>query len=266
MENKLLSRQEVPASLTWDLAAIYPSEEAYQQDRSRMKDLADHIAQTYPGTLTTPEGIVGCLKEYFVLRQIILWVGHYADLAAAVDYCDAAVQERSGIANRDIAQCSSKLSFIESEIIAQPESVIRNAMALYPEGSGYLSNLLRWKPHQLHPEAERVLAAHAGAMRLPYEAYDTAKLGDMDFPDFEADGQRFPLGYSLFEDDYEYDRRTEVRRTAFRTFSDKIRQYSKVTACLYNNQVQQEKVQADLRGFSSVFEYLLFGLTNIPIC
>lgn len=259
MENKLLSRSEVPVALTWDLSALYPAEEDFYQDIAHMKKQSHMIAETYKGRLTSPEQIVACLKAYFEVRKIMTLVNHYADLAASVDYYDTCIQERNGKTNREITLCASELSFIDSEIIEQPEQVILEASACFEAGHCYLMDLLRQKPHQLHPEAERVLTAYSGSIELPYETYNAAKLADMEFPDFEADGEKFPLGYSLFEDDYEYDKRTAVRHTAFRTFSEKLREYSNVTACAYNSLVQQEKVSANLRGFSTVFEYLLFN-------
>ena len=92
----------------------------------------------------------------------------------------------------------------------------------------------------------------------PYEVYNMAKLADMQFPSFTVDGKEYPLGYSLFEDDYEYERDTAVRRAAFDAFSAKLRQYENVTASAYNALVRQEKSMADLRGYPSVFDYLLF--------
>ena len=80
----------------------------------------------------------------------------------------------------------------------------------------------------------------------------------MQFPPFTVNGKEYPLGYSLFEDDYEYERDTDVRRAAFAAFSDKIRQYENVTGAAYNACVTTEKVESRLRGYDSVFDYLLF--------
>ena len=84
------------------------------------------------------------------------------------------------------------------------------------------------------------------------------KLADMKFDAFTVGEKEYPLGYSLFEDDYEYEKDSQVRRAAFAAFSKKIREYENVTAAAYNTQVQTEKTMANLRGFGSVFESLLF--------
>ena len=52
----------------------------------------------------------------------------------------------------------------------------------------------------------------------------------MKFPSFTVNGKEYPLGYSLFEDNYEYDTDPEVRRAAFNAFYEKIAQYQNVTA------------------------------------
>ena len=175
-----------------------------------------------------------------------------------MDYSDAALQEQNEKMSQLVSQTLSRLSFINSEIIEQDEEVLREAIASGGGNSGYLSDLLRQKPHQLQPETERVLTALAPSFNTPYQVYNMAKLADMRFPTFSAGGQEFPLGYSLYEDDYEYDPRTEVRRNAFTAFYGKLREYENVTAAAYQSQVQTEKTMATLRGFSSVYDSLLF--------
>jgi oligoendopeptidase F len=95
-------------------------------------------------------------------------------------------------------------------------------------------------------------------MEVPYQIYNMAKLADMKFPPFEAGGKEYPLGYSIFEDDYEYEKDTEIRRKAFRAFSKKLRDYENVTAAAYNARVQSEKAESTVRGYQSVFDFLLF--------
>lgn len=258
MAKELLARKDVPVEQTWDLSLIYPNEEAMYADAEKMKELSRHIAETYKGHLDTPENIVSCLKDYEELQKIEILVLHYTDLAASVDYYDNYIQERNGKMGRLLSEISSELSFIESEITQQDEAVLEAAVEKAEGSKLYLKDILRGKPYQLHPEAERVLAAVSQTTGAPYEIYNVTKLADMKFDNFTVDGESYPLGYSLFEDDYEYDGRTPVRRAAFEAFSTKLRQYENVTAAAYNTQVQFEKTMASLRRFSNIFDYLLF--------
>lgn len=256
---ELLTRKDVPEELTWDLTALYKTEADIKSDVERVSALTDKIESEYKGKLNTPENILACLDLYREWQQILWFAASYRNLAASVDYNDSKLQEDDEAMSRLCANLGSRLSFIDSEITAQPDSVIVSAIAKGGPNCGYLKELLRWKPHQLEPETEKVLAALAPAFGTPYNVYNMAKLADMRFPGFNAAGEEHPLGYSLFEDKYEYDPRTEVRREAFRCFSEKLREYQNVTAAAYQSQVQKEKTMAKLRGFDSVFDYLLFG-------
>ncbi len=251
-------RKDVPREETWDLSLIYPTEEAYLADIEKIKALTDEICANYRGKLTTPEAILTCLDQYEEVEILSAWIEAYSGLAVEVDRLDSAALERDRKNGTLFTDIYSRLSFIRSEIIEQPEEVLQEAVAKATRSRGYLRDILREKPHMLSPETERVLAAFSQSFSTPYEIYNMAKLADMKFPSFTVNGREYPLGYSLFEDDYEYQRDTEVRRAAFRAFSEKIRQYENVTAAAYNACVTQEKVESRLRGHQSVFDYLLF--------
>ncbi len=258
-KNELKSRKDIPPVLTWDLSLIYATEEEMYQDAEKVKTLCNHIEETYKGKLDTPQAINACLDEFREMSRLLLLVGYYCDLAVSVDYYDTHNQERNEAIASMTAEISSHLSFIDNEIAEQEDAVIQEAVTLSAENGHYLKNILRTKPHLLHPEAERVLAALSRTIQAPDQIYNMAKLADMKFDAFTAEGREYPLGYSLFEDNYAYEINTAVRRAAFDAFSAKIRQYENVTATAYNTQVQTEKTIATLRGFDSVFDSLLFG-------
>ena len=252
-------RKDVPEELTWDLSAIYATEEEMLRDADTMETLSKELEQRYKGKLNTPEQINSCLDQFRELYELVTLVSTYTDLAVSVDYYDVHNQERNGRISLKLSEIFSRLSFIDSEILEQDTAVLQAAIDSAKENRLYLEELLRQKPHHLTPETERALAALSPALNAPYQVYNMAKLADMQFPSFKAEGKEYALGYSLFEDDYEYDPRTEVRHAAFRTFSDKLREYSNVTAAAYQAKIQTEKIMANLRGFSSVFDSLLFG-------
>lgn len=256
---ELKSRGDIPVELTWDLSSIYATEEEMYADVEKLKSLSARMAEDYKGKLNDPRTINACLDDLRELERLLTLTGTYCDLAVSVDYYDTYNQERNEKLSRLAAEISSALSFIDSEIIEQDEDMLREAVRMATDNRHYLEDILRNKPHQLHPETERALAALSQSLYAPYQIYNMAKLADMKFDSFQAGGKEYPLGYSLFEDDYEYEKDTEVRRTAFAAFSKKIREYENVTAAAYNTQVQTEKTMATLRNFGSVFDSLLFG-------
>ncbi len=251
-------RKDVPVELTWDLTSIYKTTDDLKADMARLKELAAKTEAAYKNRLTDADSIVACLDAYTEITRLIVLIGSYTDLAASVDYYDAALQDRNEAAGKLIAETESRLSFIADEIANQSEEVLYAAIEKAQGTKLYLKDILREKAHRLHPETEKALAALAQTFSSPYSIYNMAKLADMRFDNFTVNGKEYPLGYSLFEDDYEYEKDPEVRRAAFRSFSNKLRQYENVTAAAYNAQVQREKTMSDLRGFDNVFESLLF--------
>ena len=242
----------------WDLSSIYATEEALLSDAERMKQLAASIEKNYKGKLDTPEAIDACLDAYREFYTLAVLTGNYCELAVSVDYYNTHNQDLNERILRLTSQLMSKVSFIRTEICAQSDDVLRRARELATANRGYLEEIIRSKPHQLSAETEQVLAALSQSKTVPMQVYNMAKLADMKFPAFTVNGKSYPLGYSLFEDNYEYEKDPQVRRAAFSAFSAKLREYENVTAAAYNAQVQNEKAEASVRGFDSVIDYLLF--------
>ena len=256
---KLNARKDVPVNETWDLSLIFAKEADFEAAVEKMKALADTLEKTYKNALTTPESIAECLALYEELEILLYQTTSYTSLAVSVDYTDTEAQKKDAKLSALAAEVESRLSFIESEIADAPEELIRAAMGKTERAKHYLAEILREKPHRLSAETEKVLAALSPVFNAPYDIYHMTKLADMKFDSFTVNGKEYPLGYSLFEDEYEYEADTDVRRAAFRAFSDKLRQYENTTAATYNTYLTQQRILAHQRGFADMFEADLFA-------
>lgn len=255
---KLNARKDVPVNETWDLSLIFAAEADFEAAVEKAKALADTLEKTYKNALTTPESIAECLALYEELEILLYQTTSYTSLAVSVDYTDTEAQKKDAKMTALAAEIGSRLSFIESEIANAPEELIRAAMDKTGRAKHYLAEILREKPHRLSAETEKVLAALSPVFNAPYDIYHMTKLADMKFGSFTVNGREYPLGYSLFEDEYEYEADTDVRRAAFRAFSDKLREYENTTAATYNTYLTQQRIMAKQRGFADMFEADLF--------
>lgn len=255
---KLNARKDVPVNETWDLSLIFAAEADFEAAVEKAKALADTLEKTYKNALTTPESIAECLALYEELEILLYQTTSYTSLAVSVDYTDTEAQKKDAKITALAAEIGSRLSFIESEIADAPEELIRAAMDKTGRAKHYLAEILREKPHRLSAETEKVLAALRPVFNAPYDIYHMTKLADMKFGSFTVNGREYPLGYSLFEDEYEYEADTDVRRAAFRAFSDKLREYENTTAATYNTYLTQQRIMAKQRGFADMFEADLF--------
>ncbi len=255
---ELRARRDVPVGETWDLSLIYAEEKLMWEDLERTKAAVKALGETYTGKLNKAGNIVACLDamEGILISFSRLW--NYAGLAMEADYTDNDLREREEKVSDEITRMESEIAFVDSEILLAPEDELKAAVGMAKGCKRYLEDLIAKKAHMLSPETEKTLAALGKVFDVPYTVYNTMKLADISFDPFTAGGKEYPLGYSLFEDDYELEADTEVRRAAFRAFSSTLKKYENTTAAAYNACVTREKTMSELRGFSDVFDYLLF--------
>ncbi|WP_336046831.1 oligoendopeptidase F [Solibacillus ferritrahens] len=253
----MLKRNEVPVGETWNLNDLFSSEEAYLEAIEEVKELVDTSAKQLPGTITDAKGAIAAIEATEKIQLKLVPIGTYASLSHSVDQTNTENQMRSAQFGSLAASIATKLSFVKSDLLALDEAILKEAQLLNPAYENYINKLLIQKPYQLHPEAEKALAAFGATFDAPYELYNTTKLVDMDFPNFEVDGEQFPLSYNLFEGDWELETDTKKRRAAFKAFSSKLRDYQHTTAKTYNTHLKIEKTDADLRGYETIFDSLL---------
>lgn len=257
MSGALPGRHEVEKDLTWDLTSIFRDEKSFNEAVSKIESMTERIERDHRTGLKTAEDITSCMDIMRELRMILGWVSTYASLAAAADQKDQEAQERDLRIESLIAKVSSRLSFVDSQLAVTPDPLLKEATIIRDENKGYLEEIIRKKPHMLSQDTERTLSALSTALESPYRVYNTAKLADLTFSPFEAKGNQHELSFLSFEGRWEYEKDVEIRRAAFNSFSRKLSEYQHTMAAAYQTQVSKEKTMSELRGFPSVFEYLL---------
>jgi len=257
MSEGLPLREEVPVKETWDLKDLFTSDQAfYQQTLEQVVQMSLDFNHTYYQKLNNIETIEKALDEYERILIEIDRLYNYPELRLSVDTSNEEAQKVNAKLNTTSGKLAGLLSFVDSEILELPDEIISElrSQTKYPH---FIKQLQNRKPYQLSADVEKVLATLTPTLRSPFELYGTTKSLDINFESFDYEGVTYPLDYATFENEYEDYPSPEFRRKSFRAFSDALRQYQHTTAATYNMQVQQEKIEADLRGYDSVIDYLL---------
>ncbi|KGR74187.1 oligoendopeptidase F [Ureibacillus sinduriensis] len=254
----MLKRSEVKVEETWDLAPLFETEQLFEEAIETVLAKANMIENEFKGKITNAQDAVNVIAAYQNLYEALVPIGTYASLSLSEDQTNDVAQMRSAKVGQHYSKIGAQLSFITSELLLLEESVLTEAKGLAPQFERFIDKLIRKKPYQLHPEAEKALAAFGTTFDAPYELYNTTKLVDMKFDNFEANGQSYPLSYNSFEGDWELESDPEIRRKAFEAFSSKLRDYQHTTAKTYDTHLKIEKTDADLRGYDTIFDSLLF--------
>ena len=252
-------RSDVKIEETWNLADLFKTEEDYNAAVTDLEKEVDAYAEKFNGHIVDAPSALDALRGYETIVAKMVPIGTYTSLSSNEDQTNDIAQMRASQYGSTAAKISSKLSFINSELSELPAETLEEAMKQSADFKNFLEKLIRKKEYQLHPEVEKTLAAFSSTFSGPYSLYNTTKMVDMAFDDFEVDGKKYPLSYVSFEGDWESETDTNTRRTAFEAFSTKLKEYQHTTAKTYDMHLQTEKTTADIRGYDTIFDYLLFN-------
>lgn len=256
MTSGLPFRKDVPELEKWNLNDLFNSDEQFYDTLDNVLNQSKSFNQQYKGKISDAKMIKKVLSEFENILIQLDRLGNYAELRLSVDTANTDAQTLSAKLSTNYGKISSQLSFVESEILMLPEEVIKQAIE-ESDVPHYLEKLIESKPYQLSPEVEQVMASLSPTFQSAYELYGTTKMLDIAFESFEHNNVTYPMDYATFENEYEDNANPEFRQKSFKSFSDALKKYQHTTAATYNQHVQQEKIEADLRGYDSVIDYLL---------
>ena len=257
MENKVLKRNEVNQQETWDLTRLFKTEADYEAGLKEAEVLIDAFVAKYEGKITTAQMVNNSLDEYRAMIETIHSVSYYQSLHIASDQTNEENAVRSGKFGNFSAELNKKLVFFGNELQELDPEILKAAAVESTENRRYLEKLIDALKHKLAPEVEIALSELGQSLDAPYENYEKFKLSDMTFDSFEVNGKTYEQSFTLFENGQQSEADTAIRHAAFENFYEKLGQYENGLANNYKTQVLTEKAYANLKGFDTVFDYLL---------
>ncbi|HHX66475.1 MAG TPA: oligoendopeptidase F [Gallicola sp.] len=252
----LVKREDVNKKYTWDLSLIYKNDDEYEKDIETLNILVEKFVKNYEGKITSVELIIDSLKDYSLILEKLNLIASYASLSLSVDYGNMENYKKSIRADDISDDIMSKISFLEVEILNNSMEILEEA-AKNKEYSTYIKRLIEEKPYIKTLETEKSIKKLNGSLNSFYGIYNSIKLQDITFPNFYVNGKEYELSYNLFEGMYENHNNTEIRREAFKVFSETLEKYKNSTAATYLAHCQKDKAISEIRGFNSTTEYLL---------
>ena len=257
MKKQLPKRHELNPQHTWDMTNLFKSETLYQQAFDAAEQDVHLFCTKFEGKLQTEQHINEALELYQDIQGRLTRIGAYASLQSSTDSISEENQMRQGKAMLRLQSIAKKMAFFTSALKQIDDAILLKAAELHPDHGYYLNDVIKDKKHALSPEVEETLVALSPTLNAPYINYNRFKLADMRFDDFEVNGVSYPNSFTLFENEYQHDPNTDVRRAAYETFYQKLATYQHGFASNYHAHLQKEKVLSELRGYDSVYEYLL---------
>lgn len=257
MSEEILDRSSVAEELKWDLSSIFPSQADFEEALKALPGEVDAFAAKYNGNLKDADTVVAAVKEYEGLIAKASHLGQYAHLPVSVDIFDSEAQQQTRFTSNILAGISAKLSFFTSQVEDLDETTLDAVVDKEPTFEAYIRKIKKSKLAKLDPKVEEALAQLSPVLSAPSEIFEQARSADADYGTFEVDGKEYPLSFVLYEEVYMYSEDPKIRRAAYDKFSTVLSQYKNVVATAYYTHLQKEKTLATMRGYDSIFDYLL---------
>lgn len=255
---KIKKRSEVEEKLKWNIKALYNTEKDYEDDLNKLVNLSKDFKKKYENNLKDEKTILEAMEVFEEIQILVDHTINYVSLTQSVDMTDDESNRRSGKFDMIISEVFGDLSFFESELSTLDVSLLEKCRDGNPYFKSYFEDLILEKPHILSKEVEETLSKLNLVLEAPLTGYDNTKLVDMSFEDFEIDGKNYEMSFVKFENEYQLEPNTKVRRKAYENFAQTLDKYKHTVATYYNTQVQKEKILSKMRGYDSIFDYLLF--------
>ncbi|HGI0384882.1 TPA: oligoendopeptidase F [Streptococcus pyogenes] len=253
---ELKKRSEFPENELWDLTALYKDRQDFLLAIEKALQDIDLFKRNYEGRLTSVDDFTQALIEIEHIYIQMSHIGTYAFMPQTTDFSDESFAQIAQAGDDFMTKSSVALSFFDTAL-ANADLDVLDTLEKNPYFSAAIRMAKIQKEHLLSPDVEKALANLREVINAPYDIYTKMRASDFDMDDFEVDGKTYKNSFVSYENFYQNHENAEIREKAFRSFSNGLRKHQNTAAAAYLAKVKSEKLLADMKGYASVFDYLL---------
>ena len=254
MEQK--HRSEFPENELWDLTALYQDQEDFLRAIEKAKEDIQKFVRDYQDKLSTFEDFERAFAELEQIYIQISHIGNYGFMPQTTDFDDENFAQIAQAAMEFETEANVALSFFDDALVGADEAVLEK-LGQEPHLTSAIRQAKIKKAHYLGADVEKALTNLGEVFYSPQDIYTKMRASDFAMADFEVDGKVYKNSFVTYENFYQNHENAEIREKAFRSFSEGLCQHQNAAAAAYLAQVKSEKLLADMKGYDSVFDYLL---------
>lgn len=266
-EHKSKKREHIDDKYKWNLKAIYPDENAWEEDFKAVKNLADQLV-TLQGTMgQSADALLKVLQLSDELGRKIEKLYVYARMRRDEDNAVNLYQALFDRAESLGVEVSSAAAFIVPEILTIPEEKLsafikeNRALGTYQH---FLDEILRQKAHILSAQEERLLAMAADLSMAAQNIFTMLNNADIKFPVIrDEEGREVELTKGRYGSFMESSNR-QVRHDAFKALYGSYRKLVNTLGASLSSSVKKDIFYARARNYPSALEASL-DEDNVPL-
>ncbi|WP_027962926.1 oligoendopeptidase F [Halalkalibacillus halophilus] len=262
----LKTREQVSTDLTWDLEAIFPTDEAWEEELKQLKSDLPIITE-YKGKIAeSSEQLLAVLKLEDELKNRLSKLYVYSHMKSDQDTTNGKYQDQDARAKMLVSEMMSAFSFVTPEILAMSDVQIRQFIYENDELKHYdktLIDIMESRPHVLSEKEEALLAQVSEATQAAGNTFGMLNNADLTFPTIKnEEGEEVELSHGRFRDFLDSKDRN-VRKEAFEAMYDTFGQFRNTFSATLSGQVKKSNFFAKARNYSSAREAAL-DANHIP--
>jgi oligoendopeptidase F len=259
-------RAKIPDRYTWNLADLYPAEDAWRAAKDKvLKDIPALAA--FKGTLAqSPQRLADALDAANRVAKDFQRVGLYASLLSDQDTRVSKHQGMQQEMQQAGATFGETVSYLEPEILKMDRTLVDKWIQDEPRlrtYKHYLDDIQRRRAHTLSDAEERLMAASGLVVQQPSSIYNIFSNADFPYPSVTlSDGKTVKLDASAFNL-YRGVPNREDRKKVMSAFFTELGKYHGTFGATLNGQVQSDEFAANARHYKTALEASLDS-NNIP--
>jgi len=259
-------RNEIPEEYKWKLEYIYASDDLWEADYQKVKEMADNLSSYKEIIGESAEGLLDCLNKSTGMIRLFEKTFVYAHMRSHEDSTNSFYQGLADRADSLEVTVYSANSFIEPGILAIPDEKLE-AFLKKSEGlrfyKRFLDEIRRMKPYVLSASEEQILAMTGEIAQAPGTIFGMLNNADIKFPYIKDEkGNEVELTKGRYTQFMESNDR-RVRKDAFDGLYSTYSKQKNTLAALLNANVKANIFSSRVRKYGSAREESLFA-DNIP--
>ncbi|GAO99781.1 oligoendopeptidase F [Fructobacillus ficulneus] len=251
-----ITREEVPAELTWDLGAIFADDQAYQEAfadlEAKLPTLDQYVGHLGDSAQTLQAGLEADLAIERAFEKLYV----YAHQKFDQDTSNSTYAGMNAQVQDLLAKVSQATAFFQPEVLAVDQETLKGYLqepGLKPY-QHFFDVLLAEKAHTLPADQEALLAGASTVMSSAEQTFSVLDNADIDFGDvMDEDGNVQELTNGLYAMMLR-SKNPQTRREAFETLYDAYMSLKNTFASTLSATVKKHNFLAKTRHYNSAKE------------
>ncbi|MGA7745184.1 MAG: oligoendopeptidase F [Polyangia bacterium] len=263
---KEIDRSRIDTKYKWKLDELYVSDKAWAKAKAALAKKVSGFERHKGHLGDGAKALADALSEMGALQNELQRIAVYAHARSDENTRLAAPRAMRAEADSLSVQLDTVTAWLRPELLTLPEATIRTALAKEKrlrEWAFYLQDVLRWKPHTLAAEEERIVAMAGELSIAPSTVYGVLKDADLPYPTVTLstgeDVRLDPAGFARTRASRDRADRVKV----FQAFFGALKTFERTTGATLSAQLKAHIFDRDVHHFPSTLEAALFH-DNIP--